>query len=200
MRGRTFILLPLIPLVLVACSDDDDNDLTVVGTGSTPVAASSAPGAATGTPPVTDTANAVTVLASDYRYDNLPDAVESPTTFSLRNDSTAEVHEMVVIRIPDEETRTVGQLINLPDEEIDQIFGEAPPALVIVALPGEMGNNVLGDGVLRQPGRYAVLCFIPVGADPHAAMTAMSDPDATGVPGDGPPHITEGMYGEVVVE
>ena len=117
---------------------------------------------------MTDTPNAVTVLASDYRYDSLPATVPSPTTFNLRNDSTEEVHEMVVIRIPDEETRPVGQLVALPEAEIDAIFGDAPPALVIVALPGEMGNNVLGDGVLRQPGRYAVVCFIPVGADPAA--------------------------------
>ncbi len=32
--------------------------------------------------------------------------------------------------------------------------------------PGEEGMPVVGDGTVTEPGRYAVVCFIPVGADP----------------------------------
>ena len=107
---------------------------------------------------------------------------------------------MVVFRIPDTETRPVGALLTLPEAELDAIVGGGPPTFVIVALPGEVGSPVLGDGSLPEPGRYAVLCFIPVGADPEDAVTAMSDPEATGIPGSGPPHIMEGMYAEILIQ
>ena len=72
--------------------------------------------------------------------------------------------------------------------------------MVLLAPPsgGEMIPAV-GDGTLTEPGRYAVFCAIPIGADPEEYMNAP--------PGDGPPeveggapHFTEGMYGEISVE
>jgi len=54
---------------------------------------------------------------------------------------------------------------------------------------------------LAEAGRYVVLCAIPVGADPDEVAAAMQS--ATGGPpdlGDGPPHFTEGMVAELVVE
>jgi hypothetical protein len=128
--------------------------------------------------------------------------VPSGTKFELRNDSTAEAHEMIVIRIPDGEDRPIGQLAALPEAEADAVFEGVEPATVIVALPGQAGQAVEGDGTVDEAGRYAVVCFIPKGADPAKMAEAMADPEATGPPdlGTGPPHVTQGMYGEFVVE
>jgi hypothetical protein len=59
----------------------------------------------------------------------------------------------------------------------------------------------VGDGTLSEPGRYGVFCAIPVGADPDeyldaAATSQGGPPEVEG----GPPHFTQGMYGELTVE
>jgi hypothetical protein len=114
---------------------------------------------------------------------------------------------MVMIRLPDEVTETVGQLLALPEEELDAKVGEIEPTTVIVALPGEAGRPVEGDGTLDEPGRYAVLCFIPVGADPAQVEEMMNMPPPTGTgPSEQPelaggaPHIAQGMYAEIKIE
>ena len=43
----------------------------------------------------------------------------------------------------------------------------------MVAGPGEDGIPVVGDGTITEPGRYAVICAIPIGADPAAVAEAM---------------------------
>jgi hypothetical protein len=177
---------------LVACGDDDDDgpDAITTEAGTVPVAAS-IPGT-----------NIVTVVATDYKFSELPAEVPAGTKFALQNDSTAEAHEMIVIRIPDDEKRTIGQLAALPEAESDAVFAGVEPSTVIVALPGETGQAVEGDGTVTEPGRYAVVCFIPKGADPDVLAEAMSNTAATGPPdmGTGPPHITQGMYAETVVK
>ena len=192
-RAAAVVLIATVGLM--ACDDDGDDD-----DDGAPLVAASVP-AATVAPPVTDTADAVTAVATDYRFDGIPESTPAGTQFNLRNDSTEEVHEMIVMRIPDEETRPVGVLVGLPEEEIDAIMGDIQPSLVVVAMPGEAGQVVEGEAVLDEPGRYAVLCFIPTGADPAVLREALSDPDSTGPPEglDGPPHVIHGMYAEVTV-
>lgn len=143
-----------------------------------------------------------TVTAADYSFQNLPSSVDAGTTLKLKNSSTKELHEMVVIRIPDSEQRPVSELLKLPESQQDAIFGGAEPAMVLIAPPGG-GETIkaVGDGKLTEKGRYAVTCFIPTGADPQAylqAAQAASDgpPDVAG----GPPHVTKGMYGEITVK
>jgi len=58
---------------------------------------------------------------------------------------------------------------------------------------------VVGDGSLDEPGRYFLVCVIPTGADPdeylEKAATSDGPPDVAG----GPPHLVEGMFGELTV-
>ena len=142
----------------------------------------------------------VIVDGIDYGFENLPAEVPAGTALTFRNTSDVEFHEMVVMRIPDEESRSVGQLAALPPDESDAIFAGAMPALVSVAAPGEEGMAVVGDGTITEPGRYAVVCFIPVGADPAVVMEAMQSESSTPPDiGDGAPHISQGMYAELTV-
>ena len=142
-----------------------------------------------------------TVTAVDYSFQGLPKSVDAGTTLTLKNNSQKELHEMVVFRIPDNERRSVQELVNLPESEQEAIFGGGPPAFVLMAAPGGEMIKALGDGKLTEKGRYAVTCFVPTGVDPQAylqAAQAASDgpPDVGG----GPPHITQGMYGEITVK
>jgi hypothetical protein len=47
-----------------------------------------------------------------------------------------------------------------------------------------------------EPGRYAMVCFIPVGFTPEVAAEAA----ASGTEPEGAPHFTEGMIAEFTVE
>ena len=142
-----------------------------------------------------------TVTAADYSFQNLPKEVDAGTTFKLENSSTKELHEMVMFRIPDSETRPVSELVKLPQAEVERLLA-GEPAMVLLRPPGEGEQiNAVGDGKLTETGRYAVICAIPTGADPAAYLAAAqsSQGGPPEVPG-GPPHFTQGMFGEITVK
>src|SRR5687767_5724197 len=80
-----------------------------------------------------------TVTAADYSFQNLPKSVDAGTTLTLKNSSTKELHEMVVIRLKDDEKRPVSELIALPEAQAEQAFA-GEPVMVLLAPPngGEM--------------------------------------------------------------
>ena len=171
-------------MLVAACSSSDDSSTDQ-----------------TAPEPTTTTAAApvvVDVVATDYAYVGLPAEVDAGTTIRLTNESGAELHEFVAIRLPDDETRTVGELMQLPPDELAAFFPLVET--VILAPPGAEGFAVEGTGVLTEPGRYAIICAIPTGADPDEYMAAAAEseggpPEVAG----GPPHIANGMFAEVVV-
>ncbi len=203
-------------IVGAACGDDDDDSdvSTDVSSAVSEVSSEVSEVVSDASDAVTDDSatettgdsmtagETVELTAVDYAYEGIPDSIAAGSTLTLHNDSTIEVHEAVVLRIPDDETRSVEEIAALSEEEQSEIFPEdAPPAAVIVALPGEDGQAVVGTGAITEPGRYAVVCFIPLGADPDVVREAMeSGSDEQPDLGDGPPHVTQGMFAELVVE
>ena len=146
-----------------------------------------------------DGPDTVVVGATDYAFVGLPSTMKAGTKLELRNDSEDEVHELVAIRLPDDETRAAADLVQLPPEEMAEFFPLVQT--VLVAAPGEEGLAVEGDGTLAEPGRYLVVCVIPTGADPAEYLAAAAEaeggpPDVAG----GPPHIVHGLFGEFTVE
>jgi hypothetical protein len=139
------------------------------------------------------------VKAQDYAFNNLPKSVAAGSKLEMTNSSSKELHEMVVIHLPDDEKRPVGDLIKLSDEELGEI-ATTEPAMVLLGLPGEQAQAVLGDGTLTEKGRYAVICFIPTGADPEAYMAAAETGEGAPEVEGGEPHAFRGMYGEVTVK
>lgn len=182
---------------LAACGDDADDATTTTTdaseqtTTTEETTTTEADGAATG--------ETVEITGVNYAFEGVPETVEPGTELSFTNASEDEVHEMVVVRIDDDETRPLEELIGLGDaaQEVVEDVG------VAVALPGEDGMVVDGELVMEEPGRYALLCFIPVGADPQVLEELMANPPAEGEEpdlGDGPPHVTQGMAAELTVE
>jgi len=120
----------------------------------------------------------------------------------VRNDSEAEMHELVAVLLPDDEERSVSELLSLPEEEIGALLGGGEPAAVLLATPGSDETiPAVGDGTLTEPGRYLIACFIPQGADPDEFMAAAAEseggpPEVEG----GPPHFVLGMQAELRVE
>ena len=143
----------------------------------------------------------VTVTATDYRFENLPKSVKAGTTLTLKNSSSKELHEMVVVKLPDTEKRSADELIKLPEAQFEAI-SPGPPALVRLRPPGDAPEiEALGNGKLTEKGRYLVICAIPTGADPAAYLKASeATPDGPPKGFNGAPHFTMGMYGEITVK
>lgn len=141
----------------------------------------------------------VEVRAVDYGFEGLPETVAAGSTFTLVNESSVEVHELVAIRLPDDENRSADELVQLPPEELAQLFPFVDS--VIIAPPEAEGFAVEGTGTIEEPGRYLIICAIPTGADPDEYMAAAAAADG-GPPqvAGGPPHLAMGMYGDVTVE
>jgi hypothetical protein len=142
----------------------------------------------------------VAITGVDYAFEGVPETVPAGSTLTLTNASDVEVHEIVAIRISEDSDLSVAQLVELPEDELDAHLVPGPPATVIVALPAEDGMAVVGDGTLTEPGRYALVCFIPQGADPQELLAAFESeeegpPDIDG----GPPHAFLGMFAELTV-
>lgn len=184
MGMRTKLLLTALVLLspLAACGDDDD--------GATAATTTSTTGGAT-----------IEVTAVDYAYEQLPSEVAVGTAVVLHNASESEVHELVGWLLPADEKRRPEELMALPEEEIGALLA-GPPDIGLVALPGEDGNIVSGDGTFAEPGRYLVFCAIPTGATTADVQAALADAEQSDgppeIPG-GPPHFTAGMFGEVEV-
>ena len=140
----------------------------------------------------------IEVVALDYGFSGLPERVAAGTTFTLVNDSTTELHELVAIPLPEDEARTVPELLADP-EGLAAYFPTVETVLIAPPLEGSIA--VEGTGTLTTPGRYAIICAIPTGADPGEYMAAAAEAEG-GPPqvNGGPPHFMEGMWGEVIVE
>ena len=194
MRSLTRLGAGLLALALAggitACGDDDD------ATGDT-TTTTSAPDTTDTTGPSSET---IDVTAIDYAFEGLPDTIAPGTTLTLTNSSTAEIHELVAFLLPASETKTAEEIAGLPEGEFGALFpGE--PAAVLVAPPGGAPQiPAVGDGSFTEPGRYVVFCFIPTGADPEEYLAAASSGEGPPQVEGGPPHFTQGMYGEFTVE
>ena len=101
---RALVAVTLAVSALAGCGDDEGT------TSST-----------TTTQEVTR-ADTIEVTAIDYAYEGLPSEVDSGTALALRNTSAAELHELVALRLPDDETRSAEELLALPMEELEALF------------------------------------------------------------------------------
>ena len=188
-RLRATIALSMaFALVLAACGDDGATDTTA------------APATTAGPATTAAAAETITVTAVDYGFEGLPSTIVAGTTLTLANESSMELHEFVAIRLPDDETRSAEELLQLPPEELAAFF-QFVSTVIITPPSAPEGFAVEGDGTLTEPGRYLVICAIPTGADPdeYLAAAAESEGGPPQVDG-GPPHFVNGMFAEVTVE
>lgn len=125
----------------------------------------------------------IEVTAVDYAYDADLDGLEAgQVAFDFSNEGT-EFHEMALMRINDDTTETIEELLELPEEEA---MAKTTFMGVSFAAPGE-GSTMYAD---LEEGRYVMICFIPQGSTSlEAAETA-----------EGPPHFTQGMLTEFTID
>jgi len=198
-RGRT-LLLALCLLVglttLTGCTNAEVEETpeAAAAEAGDDAASSTADGAA-----AAGTAEVIEVEMIDFGYVGLPSSVPAGTQLTVTNSSDEELHELVAFALPDDEERSVEDLTTLPPEELAAALGE--PATVLLAEPGGPEIAAVGDGTLSEPGRYAIMCFIPTGVEPQVYLdaAAASEGGPPQVEG-GPPHFVKGMNRELMVE
>jgi hypothetical protein len=123
----------------------------------------------------------VEIEAKEYEYTGIPDTLDAGYTVVDFDNVGDELHEMFVFRINEGVTEPVIELLDLPEEEV---FSKIMPINAAFADPGESDTTSLN---LAEPGKYAMVCFIPVGT-------------TAGAEGDGPSHMMEGMIQEFEVQ
>ena len=132
----------------------------------------------------------VEITGVDYAFEGVPASVG---TGQLALDFTVaeggEPHEMVVVRINDDVEAPIEEIAAQPFEQVAQqvqFLGRA------FGLPGESDPLFLS---VEEPGRYGLVCFLPVGSTAES-LEEMEGPPAE----DAPTHFSQGMFAEFTVE
>ena len=147
----------------------------------------------------------VEVGGVEYAYTGLPTSLPVGTELTFRNDG-AEVHEMVLLRIGDETTETLEELLAMDAEGRDPV-GEGLVEFIggepLFAAPGTTAEGTLP---LDSEGRYLVICFIPQGLTDMSVLESLGpDTDPADMPPEvqaimaNPPHVELGMIQEFTV-
>ena len=179
-------------LTLMGCGSDDDSDAATDDTG-----APSDDGTSSTDAPSED--GVVEVELVDFAFEGLPDSVAAGTRLTVTNSSEVELHKLSALPIPDDESRPVEELLDLPGAELAAIL-RVRPATVLTAGPGGPQVDEVGDGTLSAPGRYVIICAIPLGLDPDEYLDALPGNGRPPMVGGGRPHFTLGMAAELLVE
>jgi hypothetical protein len=116
----------------------------------------------------------VDVTAVNYLFQNVPrTVVAGRTSFELINEGT-EPHEFVLFRINDDVDEPIEELLENEEEAEDKVK-------FVTAAFADPGNEEYGVANL-EAGRYAAVCFIPVGSVPEG-QGQQASPGATPSPG-----------------
>ena len=127
----------------------------------------------------------IDVAATDFAFDGIPaDADAGKTLIRITNDGT-EYHEVVLQRVQQGETRSVDEILALPEEGGGLLeylgYAFAPPGL---------GSWTVVD---LSAGRHVAMCFVPIGATTTEALQSGQFDDAAQL------HAMQGMFTEMQV-
>jgi len=136
------------------------------------------------------------VTLSEFAFGGIPTELSAGGTIISALNTGEQVHEIVVLRLNDDVTMTVEELLALPEEEAFQYVAFIGAGF---AVPGETGTVLLN----LTPGRHVALCFLPDGltAEVFEEAGGQIGPDVSFPPGVelGAPHFTHGMVQEFTV-
>ncbi len=167
-------------------SGDGASDTTMAPGGPPPVnpCAAGESGTIGEAPEPADGATPIEVTAREYSFDGL-EQIDGTGSYALilRNEG-AQLHELILVRIDDDETRPIEELL-----EEDDPSQFATDIAFAFACPGDAGEPTAVE--IDEPGRYAAVCFIPVGVTPETPAEEFETL--------GPPHAMEGMVAEFEV-
>ena len=121
----------------------------------------------------------------DYAFEGIPETVPAGLNIVRVTNEGGELHEVVLLRRNDDVTAAFPDLLSLPQEEAQSMVSQAGFTFV-----GEPGATAYLYADL-EPGDYAAVCFLPVGATDFGALEGLGE--------DAPPHAAQGMVAEFTV-
>jgi hypothetical protein len=127
----------------------------------------------------------IDVTATDYAYEGIPAHAKVGKTLLRITNNGNEYHELILQRVRYDETRSIKQILELPEKESGDLLDFKANT---VAPPG-LGNWTVVD---LFPGRHAAMCFIPTGSTPEAMRNGQVNDTA-------PSHARKGMFAEMQV-
>ena len=126
----------------------------------------------------------VELSTEEYHYSNLPDTLESGvTSFAIENHGN-EPHMMLLAKVDPKVNKSLDELIQESSTSDGTPEGVTEMGGGGIAMPGSTGYFTVD----LEPGRYAIVCPLPVGWN------------GQGPPPEAPPHMTQGMAAEFTVE
>jgi hypothetical protein len=126
----------------------------------------------------------IDVTGNEYSFEGLPKTVPAGTVAIRFTDTGAELHELAIFRVKSKDS--VKKILAMPEKEqakkIDEIGGTF----------AMQGQTTYAIAEMTKPGRYGVVCFLPVGSTSIEA--------AEGAGRNAKSHADEGMYATITVE
>jgi hypothetical protein len=127
------------------------------------------------------------VTATEYEFVGLPKTFTPGPVAIKFTDTGAEIHEMAALRLKTKDS--VKKVLGLSDKEQQKKAENVGAAFV---QQGETDFFILD---FSKPGRYAVVCFLPVGSTSQREIEKKSHEH-----GGGTPHWKKGMYASITVQ
>jgi hypothetical protein len=126
------------------------------------------------------------VTGIEYEFQGLPKTLPAGKVAIRFTDTGAEWHELAIVRVKSKDS--VKKLAGLSEKELAKKTEEIGGTF---AMQGQTSYTV---AELAKPGRYAVICHLPVGSTSEEAL------EEAGEKHDTKSHAQEGMIQEVKVE
>jgi hypothetical protein len=108
------------------------------------------------------------VALSEYAFGGIPEEVPAGPTVLTAEAVGEEVHEMIIVRINDDVTLSLDELLALPEEESNAMVTDF--GFLFGIYPGTSQSTLLD----FTPGRYVAICFFPQGATPEVFEQMMA--------------------------
>jgi hypothetical protein len=125
------------------------------------------------------------VTGVEYEFQGLPKTVPAGNVAIKFTDNGAELHELDVVRVKGKDSAK--KLAGLSQKELAKKAEEVGGAF---AQQGQTSYTIVD---LTKPGRYAVLCHLPVGSTSEQAAEQAGKEHAK-------THAQQGMYADLTVE
>jgi plastocyanin len=127
----------------------------------------------------------IDVTGNEYAFEGLPKTVPAGTVAIRFTDTGAEWHELAIYRVKGKDS--VKKIVGLSEKEQRKKLEEVGGTFAM------QGQTTYTIAELTKPGRYALLCHLPVGSTSiEAAEEAEKDHPKS--------HAEEGMYATITVE
>jgi hypothetical protein len=125
------------------------------------------------------------VTGVEYEFQGLPKTLPAGTVAIRFTDTGAEIHELAIYRMKTKDS--VKKVIGLSEKEQSK-------KLELVSRTAALQNDTTFTfAELTKPGRYAVICHLPVGSTSEEAAREAEESNAKS-------HADEGMYATITVE